>query len=237
MVDAVSGSTIAGRQQNSRNTLASSQETFLALLTTQLKNQDPLAPVDSTQFVTQTVQMVGVEQQLMTNDLLTALVGMNDGGLNESASLLGKTVIAENATQKIGDDGKATWSYDLAGDAKYTKLEIVNSAGNIVKTIEPEGAAANKKGSHSYTWDGVLSVADDGTKTYAKKGAAYTIRVKATSATGGAVETSTDLTGVATSVAIEGGQSVLTINGLKIPLSSVIGVTNPKPPADDDATT
>ncbi|MDG2520876.1 flagellar hook capping FlgD N-terminal domain-containing protein [Caulobacter segnis] len=238
MVDAVAanGTSIASRQANSRNTLAGSQETFLALLTTQLKNQDPLAPVDSTQFVTQTVQMVGVEQQLMTNDLLTALVGMNDGGLNESASMLGKMIIADGAQQSIGDTGKATWTYDLGADAKYSKLEIVDSAGKVVKTVEPEGDA-NKKGSHTYSWDGVLGQGEDGKPIYAKKGTSYTMRVKAMNATGGAVDATTNITGLATSVAIEGGQSVLTVNGKKVPMSSVIGMATPPAQTDTDADT
>ncbi len=237
MVDAVAGNgtSLASRQTNSRNTLASSQETFLALLTTQLKNQDPLAPVDSTQFVTQTVQMVGVEQQLMTNDLLTALVGMNDGGLNEASNLLGKTVTAENATQKIGDDGKAKWAYDLPSSAKYVKLEILNSAGAVVKTVELD-AKDSAKGVHDYTWDGVLSTADDGTKQMAKKGASYTMRVKAMDFSGGAINASTDMNGTATAVAIEGGQAMVTVNGVKLPMTSIIGVKTaaetPKPDPD-----
>ena len=63
---------INSRMESSRSSLADSEQTFLALMTTQLKNQDPLSPVDSNQFTQQIVQMTGVEQQLLTNDLLKA---------------------------------------------------------------------------------------------------------------------------------------------------------------------
>src|SRR3954470_21789824 len=87
---AASGSSIASRMASSKASLADSEQTFLALMTTQLKNQDPLSPVDSNQFTQQIVQMTGVEQQLLTNDLLKALVGMNDAGLTTSVGLIGK---------------------------------------------------------------------------------------------------------------------------------------------------
>ena len=68
MVDAVSSSNAAAASGTGRARLAENFDTFLSLLTTQLKNQDPLAPMDSTQFTQQLVQMTGVEQQLLTNE-------------------------------------------------------------------------------------------------------------------------------------------------------------------------
>ena len=59
---------------NGSSMLGQNYETFLSLLTAQLKNQDPTAPVDSNAFTAQLVQMSGVEQQLLTNQLLTSLV-------------------------------------------------------------------------------------------------------------------------------------------------------------------
>ena len=71
--------------------LASNFETFLTLLTSQLKNQDPLSPVDSNQFTAQLTQMAGVEQQLLTNDLLKGLLAaQGGGGLTSAATYIGK---------------------------------------------------------------------------------------------------------------------------------------------------
>src|SRR3954465_2977245 len=77
-----------------RARLAENFDTFLTLLTTQLRNQDPLSPMDSNQFTQQMVQMTGVEQQLMTNDLLKQLVGNTASGISASVALIGKDVSA-----------------------------------------------------------------------------------------------------------------------------------------------
>lgn len=79
--------------------LANNQQTFLSLLTTQLKNQDPLSPVDTNQFTQQITQMTGVEQQLLSNQLLQQLV--SNQGLPQAAGMIGKTVTAPGA--KTGD--------------------------------------------------------------------------------------------------------------------------------------
>src|SRR5437762_11530915 len=80
-----------------RTSLAENFDTFLSLLTTQLKNQDPLSPLDSNQFTQQIVQMTGVEQQLLTNDLLKKLVGNTGSGVSTAVSLIGKEVRADSA--------------------------------------------------------------------------------------------------------------------------------------------
>ena len=65
--------------------LADNFNTFLALLTTQLKNQDPTSPLDSNQFTQQLVQMTGVEQQLNGNTLLKQLVANTSNGITTAA--------------------------------------------------------------------------------------------------------------------------------------------------------
>lgn len=79
--------------------LANNQQSFLTLLTTQLKNQNPLSPVDSSQFTQQITQMTGVEQQLLSNQLLQQLV--SNQGLPQAVGMIGKTITAPGA--KTGD--------------------------------------------------------------------------------------------------------------------------------------
>src|SRR5579863_9689138 len=77
-------------------------DTFLTLLTTQLKNQDPLSPLDTNQFTQQLTQMTGVEQQLLSNQLLQQLVNQNQGGgLTSAVGLIGKNVTANGATSAL----------------------------------------------------------------------------------------------------------------------------------------
>jgi flagellar hook assembly protein FlgD len=80
----------------SLGSLANNYQTFLSLLTTQLKNQDPLSPLDTNQFTQQLTQMTGVEQQLLGNQLLQQLVS-EQGGLNQGAAMIGKVITAPGA--------------------------------------------------------------------------------------------------------------------------------------------
>ncbi len=75
------------------STLADTFDTFLALLTTQLKNQDPLDPMKSAEFTSQLVQFAGVEQSINTNKRLDKLVQLQTSSqLNSAVSFIGKTV-------------------------------------------------------------------------------------------------------------------------------------------------
>ena len=110
-----------------RTRLAENFDTFLSLLTAQLKNQDPLSPMDSTQFTQQIVQMTGVEQQLLTNDLLQKLVGNSANGVSTAVSLIGKQVRAVTDDSALAN-GKADWIYKLDAGAKDVKLEVLTVA-------------------------------------------------------------------------------------------------------------
>src|ERR1700733_1829637 len=89
--------------------LSGNFDTFLTLLTTQLKNQDPTAPLDSNQFTQQLVQMTGVEQQLNGNDLLKQLVANTSNGISTAVTLIGKNVKAVSDTANISN-GQAQWT-------------------------------------------------------------------------------------------------------------------------------
>ncbi|HWA61557.1 MAG TPA: flagellar hook capping FlgD N-terminal domain-containing protein [Caulobacteraceae bacterium] len=88
--------TTSTTQQTINSSLASvadNYQTFLSLLTTQLKNQDPLSPLDTNQFTQQLTQMTGVEQQLLGNQLLQTLVN-EQAGMSQAANLIGKVITA-----------------------------------------------------------------------------------------------------------------------------------------------
>src|SRR3982750_3131922 len=134
MVDSVASPQAAGATDSGalgRARLAENFDTFLSLLTTQLKNQDPLSPLDSNQFTQQLVQMTGVEQQLLTNDLLKKLVGNTATGVSTAVSMIGKEVRAERADAGM-KDGKANWTYSLDRAADDVKIEVLNDKGAVV---------------------------------------------------------------------------------------------------------
>ena len=219
---AVSGSNATlDKINNSRNTLASSKETFLKLLTTQMKNQDPLSPMDSNAFTSQIVQMTGVEQQLMTNDLLAALVGMNNSGITDAVNMMGKQVTAESDTSVL-KGGEASWTYNQSRAGTSVKVEVLDRYGKTIATVLPTDMT---KGDHTFKWDGK----DTTTNARQPDGGAYTLRVTATDAEGSQIATTAKgrLEGIVTAVTNESGQNMVSIGDTKVPLDSIIGVTNP----------
>src|ERR1700753_2277056 len=120
---------------NGLASIANNYQTFLSLLTTQLANQDPLSPMDTTQFTSQLTQMTGVEQQLLSNQLLQQLVNQSssNSGLTNSVNLIGKTVTGDGDTATLANS-QATWTFSLPSDPATMNLSVVNSSGDVVWT-------------------------------------------------------------------------------------------------------
>ena len=174
-IDPVSLANQAVQDTRSRTSLSDNYDTFLVLLTAQLQNQDPLAPMDSTQFTQQLVQFSQVEQQIRTNEQLTGLVAQYQAASAGAAlSYLGKDAIIEaNETYLAG--GEANWAYRLPDSATSMTVTIRDSSGRTVyeTTAAPRGA-----GEHLFTWDGEKTdgaTASDGV---------YTIHIEALNADG-----------------------------------------------------
>lgn len=179
MVDSITNTTTNATNRISAGStmLASDFETFLTLLTSQLKNQDPLSPVDSNQFTAQLTQMAGVEQQLLTNDLLKGLLAaQGGGGLAGAATYIGKEATAAWSATKL-TDGEATWSYELASNAASARLEVLDGTGKVVWSGD---APDRTTGVHDFTWDGETT-----TGANAGDGQVYSLRVVARDAAGG----------------------------------------------------
>jgi flagellar basal-body rod modification protein FlgD len=200
---------------------------FLQLLTTQLQNQNPLDPLDTNQFTQQLVQFAGVEQQIQTNDTLTALLATNDATrLSSAVSFIGKQVVAEGRTTLL-DESNAVWLINANNAAPNSKIVIKNADGEQVYSQD----VALNKGDQMFTWNGQDSAGIPQPNGF------YTITVVAKDANGGTVKTATDIQGPVTGVELEEGQPVLNIGNIRIKLSDVKNVVNPSdttPPPDDD---
>src|SRR6187431_2664117 len=91
--------------------IASNFTTFLQLLTTQLKNQNPMDPLDTNQFTQQLVQFAQVEQQMKQNDQLSQIIGIEKSAQSTVAlSYVGQTVVVEGQTTQLSLPGAATWT-------------------------------------------------------------------------------------------------------------------------------
>jgi flagellar basal-body rod modification protein FlgD len=162
----------------SRTRLSDNYDTFLVLLTAQLQNQDPLAPMDSTQFTQQLVQFSQVEQQIRTNEQLEGLVGQYQAASAGAAlSYLGKDAIIE-ADETYLAGGEANWAYRLPETATDLTITVRDASGRkVYETTTAERGA----GEHLFTWDG--------TKTNGETAAdgVYTIAIEAENAAGTAI--------------------------------------------------
>jgi flagellar basal-body rod modification protein FlgD len=224
-VDAVTAGTAASATGRTR--LAENFDTFLTLLTTQLKNQDPLSPMDSTQFTQQLVQMTGVEQQLLTNDLLEKLVTNTGSGVSTAVSLIGKEVRAEADVAALKNK-KAEWTYALDRDATDVKLEILDEKGRVVRSVAPTD---NKAGDHTFTWDGKNAAGSDSAE------GTYTLRVTAKDSAGSTVTSTVYADGLVTGVEQNDGSTLITIKGAQVPWDKIVRIRQPAESASQTAAT
>ncbi|WP_297108539.1 flagellar hook assembly protein FlgD [uncultured Devosia sp.] len=223
-VDGVSGSSNTSALSGSRSTIAENFDTFLSILTTQLKNQNPLDPLDTNQFTQQLVQFTGVEQQLKTNEFLEALLLNTQTSYRADAvSYIGKQVSASGETAELKDGG-AFWAYSAEANVANATVTIKNSAGSVVYT---ETGSLNA-GPGSFLWDGVGS---DGNT---KPDGIYTIEIKGTNLAGNEVKVSTSSVGIVTGVDFSGSEPMLTVGKNKVALSDVTDVRLVEPAADGD---
>lgn len=215
-VSGVGTTAAASAAQTSRTSIANNFDTFLLLLTTQLKNQNPLDPLDTNQFTQQLVQFAGVEQQIRTNDSLEALVKLNQSSrISTAMNYVGATVTADGATSAL-KSGVATW-YVSAPRAASATINITDATGNVVFTHETTLEA----GTSGFTWDGKMS---DGRT--APEGQ-YTIKINAKDASGQSVAVSTQFSGVVDAVDLSGSEPLLMVGTALISLDKVKAVQRP----------
>lgn len=134
-----------------RSALSSDFETFLLMLTTQMQNQDPLNPLESSEFAVQLATFSGVEQQVKTNDLLESLLsGLSSSGMAQMASWIGKEVRTDGPASFDGSPITLFPRHEASADR--ATLVVRNEAGVVVarNDLGPE---------REITWAGV---GDDG---------------------------------------------------------------------------
>ena len=226
-VAATSGTSVTDKINNSRTSLANNEQTFLKLLTTQLKNQDPLSPTDTTQMTSQITQMTGVEQQLVTNDLLTALVGMNtSGGISDAVNLMGKQVTAET-DKSVLKDNAAAWTYTQGRSATSVKIEIVDKYDKTIRTVLPEDMSS---GDHTFTWDGKTTGGEVLTE------GVYTLKVSAMDSKNANVASQALTKGRVKGVEMYNGAPYLVVGETILPLSTVISLNEIADKSSNDDT-
>ena len=196
------------------------KQAFLKLLVAQIANQDPLKPMEGTEFVTQLSQFSMVEQQIAQS---TQLGNMSTqlGGIanNDATALVGKSVTVRGKTMAFDGVTATTSAITLATPATKMTADIIDANGKTVRTID---IGAHAAGAVPITWDG-----HDATGNPSPAGN-YTMRVTATAADGSPVSTTQDVTGTVTKISFDKGYPELTLdNGTTCPISDLVGVAMP----------
>jgi flagellar basal-body rod modification protein FlgD len=198
----------------SSNGIANNFTQFLQLLTTQLKNQNPLDPLDTNQFTQQLVQFAQVEQQLKSNDQLATLVSLQQTTQQTQAlGFVGQTVAVDGATQNL-TNSFAKWSFNVSKPAT-AKVSITDSTGQTVYSSNYTVQA----GPQEFDWDGVGS----DNKRYPD--GKYKMTVTATDANGQSIGVSPEIVGTVDSVDLTQNPPTLSISGQTFTLNQIKRVT------------
>jgi flagellar basal-body rod modification protein FlgD len=196
------------------------KDDFLNLLITQLQNQDPLNPTDSTEFTAQLAQFSSLEQLNNVNTNLEQLQNFQASANNSQAvSLLGKEITTNGNFLQLIDGGPVGLDLSLSEDAATVVATIYDRSGGFVKSLENQNVVA---GEQTLFWDGTDK---DGNPAV---DGSYTFEIQAADADGHDIKTKTFFTGTVDKVAFENNTPFLISGGQKIAVGDVIKVAAPR---------
>jgi flagellar basal-body rod modification protein FlgD len=195
---------------------------FLKLLIAQMKNQDPMNPMDGTQYVSELAQFSSLEEMQNMNDNLNTSINANytlTQSINNTlaANLIGKEVKVTASDVMYSGQNSTTIGYTLPNTASDVTITITNSAGAVVRTMNrmPEMSGDNQL-SWNFTDDNGSKLPKD----------TYTFTVNATDANGTGMTTNLFKLGTIQGVNYTSSGTTFTIDGSTYNLSDVLGIIN-----------
>ncbi len=212
-------STTTGADPSSKSAQATDKlqedlNSFLNLLVTQLKNQDPMDPLNANEFTSQLVQFASVEQQIYQNANLEKLVSLQQTSqTSDMVSYLG-TTIESNGNQTTYDGAPVDFTYSLEQNAASVTISVRDQAGITVFSADGDGTI----GSHNFTWDGTNDFGDN------QKNGVYTIIVSAQDAASELLDVSQTIYGKVTGAGVTDGKVTLFVGDLEVPMDDVVSV-------------
>jgi flagellar basal-body rod modification protein FlgD len=191
------------------------KDDFLKMLLAQLKNQDPLKPVDGTDFTAQLAQFTSLEQLTnMSTQLQNMSLAQSANTDAQSIDLIGKEVTADSGNNISVNGASTNLSYNLDGDATQVAISIYDENGSLVDVLD---CANQAKGTNNVTWN---------TANVTKGN--YTFQVAASDAAGNDITAKSFVSGVVSDVQFKNNTIYVTINGQQIPFSSIVSVKQPQ---------
>lgn len=191
------------------------RDTFLTMLVAQLQNQDPLNPMDGTDFSAQLAQFSQLEQLINLNDSMTNMAkAFTDNSEGDVVNLVGKQVTGNVDVMNVDEGTVSGGFYNLSQPAEVM-ITITDASGKTVKTLH-EGQQTT--GSHLISWDGTDNsgtAVEDGSYNYtvmANTGSGYT-------------QVPSSVTGKVEGVTYNNGKAYLVVQGVLLDPNSLTAVS------------
>ncbi len=200
----------AGSVQNDTKRNALDKDAFMKMLIAQLQNQDPLNPMDGTEFAVQLAQFTSLEKLTNLNETMSVLPDYLSTFANaQMVNMIGNEAIAKgNVIDVSGTSAKIT--YRLPANVAKATISIYDENGALVDKVS---VGQQEAGIQNVTWNcGNIAPGN------------YTYEISAEDSSGRAVTADTMISGVITGASFKNNSAYLTINGQEVAFSSVIAV-------------
>ncbi|RLB13374.1 MAG: flagellar hook assembly protein FlgD [Deltaproteobacteria bacterium] len=195
------------------------KDDFLKIFLAQMQHQDPLNPMEGTEFTAQLAQFSSLEQLFNVNDNLESLKGVQgDTNRYDALNFIGKDIVAGGDQLSLGQAGVARGAFQVQAQAACT-VSVIDGSGNLVRTI-PLGIL--DAGQHSFEWDGMNS---SGLQSPA---GVYTFSINALDSTGSPVLADTMTSGKVTRVNLEGNSPILYVGDVPVSFDQVLDISLPE---------
>ncbi|MCB0729973.1 MAG: flagellar hook capping protein [Ignavibacteriae bacterium] len=230
MLDSVSSTSSSSNvQYATQSNDAMDKDAFLKLMIAQLQNQDPLEPLDGTDYSAQLAQFSSLEQLSNINDSLNMSLDANyllTQSINNTmtAGLIGKEVKIAGDTVAYKGQESTTIGYELTAPAQEMTIKIKDSNGAVVKTFDDVDL---ELGAHKLSWD---FTDNNGNKVSAGD---YTVVIEAKNLSLTDMEVAQYFVGAIDGVRFSSNGTTILVNGLEYQISEIFEVIN----SEDDIET
>ena len=195
--------------------LTNDSTTFLKLLTTQMQNQDPLKPMDTSEYTQQLVQFSQVEQSIQQNQSLKDILAkLSSNDLSNAAALIGHVASFDSSIAGLGPTGGATWRFTADRMPQSLIATVSDADGNTIATQSVDPASGQ------FTWNGL-----DSQGTRATRGT-YSVSLSASDAAGSNIPVTIAAEGMVSEVSVHNGQLTLLANGQNYAASSLLHLSS-----------
>lgn len=189
------------------------RDAFMQLLVTQIRNQDPLDPMETRDMMAQLTELSSVEHLIGIEERIATLqVGTASIANAQVADFVGKTVTADASSLRLEETGDAGGAFTLEGRASQVTATVRNAEGEVVREIELGEAFP---GGHTFQWDGRDA---DGIRLPAGR---YQVELSAVGPDGGTVPVAAEVSGVVRGISYEHGYPELLVGDSRVLLGDV----------------